>query len=330
MKRGSGRRLEGPRRRRWITGLLLAGAAIGVPAVALALLRRRAEPPQAPRWGRAHRYSGKFAEVVFQQLGTGEPVVLVHSLGPGYDAEQWWAAAELLAERFTVYVPDLPGWGRSQGPAGCYEPGLYVGMLGDFLERVVGEPAVVVAAGQAAAYATALTVEAPELVRALALVAPQGLGRGEQALRPFVARLLAIPIVSATVLDLLTARSALEHHLRRDVYLAHEKVDAALVDHHYRASHRPEARRALAAYWKGDLELDLGEVVGELGRPLWLAWGRAARRPPVAAADLWLHRLAEELFAELEVFEACGELPHAERPAAFVRALERFVAAMPA
>lgn len=330
MKRGSGRRLERPRRRRWITGLLLAGAAISAPAVALALLRRRAEPPQAPRWGRAHRYSGKLAEVVFQQLGAGEPLVLVHSLGPGYDAEQWRAAAELLAERFTVYVPELPGWGRSQGPAGCYEPGLYVGMLGDFLEGVVGEPAWLVAAGQAAAYATALAVEAPELVRALGLVGPLGLGRGEQTVRPFVARLLALPVVSATVLDLLTARTALEHHLRRDVYVAQEKVDAALLDHHYRASHRPEARRALAAYWMGDLELDVRDVIAELGRPLWLAWGRAARRPPVAAADLWLHHLPEELPAELEVFERCGDLPHAESPAAFVAALERFVAAIPA
>lgn len=330
MKRGSGRRLERPRHRRWIAGLLLAGAALAAPAAALALLRRRAEPPQAPRWGRAHRYSGKLAEVVFQQLGSGEPLVLVHSLGPGYDAEQWRAAAELLAERFRIYVPDLPGWGRSQGPAAGYEPGLYVGMLGDFLEGAVGEPAVVIAAGQSAAYATALAAEAPELVRALALVGPMGLGPGEQAVRPFVARLLAVPLVSATVLDLLTARTALEHHLRRDVYAAQEKVDAALLDHHYRASHRPEARRALAAYWRGDLELDVRDAVADLDRPVWLVWGRNASRPPVAAADLWLHHLPEDLPAELDVLERCGGLPHAESPAAFARGLERFLAAVTA
>jgi pimeloyl-ACP methyl ester carboxylesterase len=329
MKPGSGRRIDRLRRKRWVAGLLLAGAAIGAPALALALLRRRAEPPPAPRWGRAHRYSGKLGEIVFQQLGSGAPVILLHSLGPGYDAEQWRAAAELLAARFTVYVPDLPGWGRSQGPAGSYEPGLFVGTLGDFIEGVVGGSAALVAAGQAAAFATALAVEAPELVRALALVGPLGLGRGEQAVRPFVARLLGIPVVSATVLDVLTARTALEHHLRRDVYAAPEKVDAALLDHHYRASHRPEARRALAAYWTGDLALDVREAVRELDRPLWLAWGRAARRPPVATADLWLHHLPEELEADLEVFEGCGDQPHAENPAAFARALERFLAAVP-
>lgn len=330
MKRGSGRRLERPRGRRWIAGLLLGAAAVAAPAAALALLRRRAEAPEAPRWGRAHRYSGKLAEVVFQQLGRGEPLVLVHSLGPGYDAEQWRAAAELLAERFMVYVPDLPGWGRSPGPAAGYEPGLYVGMLADFLESAVGGPAVVVAAGQSAAYAAALAAEAPELVRALALVGPLGLGPGEQAVRPFVARLLAVPVVSASVLDLLTARTALEHHLRRDVYVAQEKVDAALLEHHYRASHRPEARRALAAYWRGDLALDAHDAVADLGRPVWLAWGRSSGHPPVAAADLWLHQLPSGLPVEIDVFERCGALPHAESPAAFVRGLERFVSAVEA
>src|SRR3954467_10731322 len=103
--RGTGRSLKSGRGRKIATRLLLASAAVGIPVVAAALLRRRAEPPSPPRWGRTHRYAGRSGrEVVFQELGSGPAVVLLHALGPGYDANQWRALAETLASRFCVYV----------------------------------------------------------------------------------------------------------------------------------------------------------------------------------------------------------------------------------
>jgi pimeloyl-ACP methyl ester carboxylesterase len=330
MVRGTGRSLESDGGRRLVKGLLIAGAAVGVPALALTLLRRRVEAPQAPRWGRTHHYAGRLGEICFQELGRGRPVVLLHSFGPGYDSGQWRAAAEVLAANHRVFALDLPGWGRSEGPIGGHDPGLYVDTLDDFLTGVVGEPAVLVAAGLSAAYAVELAREEPGLVRALALVGPQGLAdSGEGARRAFLGRLLHVPLVSAAVLDLLTGRSALEQHLRREVYAAPERVDAALLEHHYRASHVPRSRRALAAYLRGDLALDVAEALPQLTVPVWLAWGRKAQNPPIEAADLWLHDLPEEADADLEVFEGAGNLPHAESPALFCRALERFVASLP-
>jgi len=334
MVRGTGRSLKGfsSSGGRLVKGLLVAGAAVGLPALALTLLRRRVEAPQAPRWGRTHRYAGRLGEVSFQELGRGRPVVLLHSFGPGYDSAQWRAAAEVLAANHRVFALDLPGWGRSEGPVGGHDPGLYVDVLDDFLTGVVGEPAVVVAAGLSAAFAVELAREDPGLIRALALVGPQGLSdasEGGDARRAFLGRLLHVPLVSATVIDLLTGRSALEHHLRREVYAAPERVDAALLEHHYRASHVPRSRRALAAYLRGDLALDVAEALPQLKVPVWLAWGRKAQNPPIEAADLWLHDLPEESDADLEVFEGAGNLPHAESPALFCRALERFLASLP-
>lgn len=330
MSRGTGRSLPRHRGRRLAKRLLLVGAAVGVPVAAAALLRRRAEPPSPPRWGRTHRYAGRWSEVVFQELGSGPPVLLLHSFGPGYGSAQWRAVAEILAERYSVYVPDLPGWGRTRGGAGLQQPDRYLNLIEDFLGGVVREKAVVVASGLAAAYAVHTALDQPNRVRALALVSPLGLsedggssdGPARGVGRSFVARLLGIPLVDAPVLDLLTGRAALEHHLRREVYAAPERVDAALLEHHYRASHAPQARAALAAYLRGDLWLDVSSEIENLRVPVWLAWGRQSKVPPVENADLWLRHLPE---AELDVFEGAGALPHAETPALFCRALERFL-----
>lgn len=331
MRRGTGRSLESHRGRRWAWRLLLAGAALGLPMAVGALLRRRAEPPAAPRWGRTHRYSGRSGhELVFQALGSGPPILLLHSFGPGYGPGQWQAAAEALAASHTVYVPDLPGWGRTRGGRRAHHPEQYLKLLADFLAGVVREPAVVAAAGLAAAYAVHLALDHPGRVRALALVNPLGLADGDPAptvAQAFAAKLLAVPGVGATVLDSLTGRMALEHRLRREVYAAPERVDAALLDQHYRASHTPHGRAAMAAWLRGDLFLDVSPELRLLRVPVWLAWGRQGKNPPVETADLWLRHLPPG--AELEVFEGAGALPHAEAPALFCRVLERFLEGAP-
>lgn len=328
MTRGTGRSLQRNRGRRLAKGLLLAGVAVGVPVAAAALLRRRAEPPQPPRWGRVHRYAGPLGQIVFQELGSGPSIVLLHGFGPGYDANQWRAAAEILASRFSVYVPDLPGWGRSEGPpGGIHRPDTYGDAIEDFLTSVVREPAVIVAAGQTAAYAARLAADLPELVRGLALVSPLGLGRdGGPEVGGFLANLLRLPLLGSLALDLLTGRSALEHHLRREIYAAPERVDAALLEHHYRACHVPQTRKALAAYFRGDLREDAADVLADLWVPVWLAWGRQSKSPSPEDAGRWLGELPN---ADVEIFEGSGSLPYAETPALFCRSLERFIAGLP-
>ncbi|HYG62285.1 MAG TPA: alpha/beta fold hydrolase [Thermoanaerobaculia bacterium] len=326
-----------PRRRgrKLVWGLLLAGAAIGGPMIAGAVARRRARPPHPVRWGRTRHYSGKLGEITFQELDQtpgATPLLLLHSLGPGHDADEWRAAAELLRARYHVFAPDLPGWGRSRGPAGGFHPAFYPEVIEEFLRRVVREPAVIVAAGLPAAFAVRVAATAPELVRGLALVAPLGITgeRGGEHAGAVLPSLLGLPVLRESVLDLLTSRSALEGHLRGRVYAAPERVDAALVEHHYRASHQPASRQALAVYLRGEMWTDVEEVLPGLETPVWLAWGRAAAVPPVEDADLWLSRLAgsrEE--AGIEVFEGSGSLPHAERPAIFCRALDRFISGLP-
>lgn len=329
MSRGTGRSLKSDRGRKIATRLLIAGAAVGAPILVAALLRRRAEPPSPPRWGRAHRFTGRSGrEMVFQELGSGPAVVLLHSFGPGYDANQWRATAEILAADYRVYVPDLPGWGRTRALPGTHHPDRYLQLLADFLAGVVREKAVLVAAGLSAAYAVQAAVDHPDRVRALALVSPLGLGETAEtgALQGLGGRIVGLPVIGAPVLDLLTGRAALEHHLRREVYAAPERVDAALLEHHYRASHTSQGRAALAAYLRGDLWQDVSEELDGLSIPVWIAWGRQAKNPAVDQADLWLRHLPG---AALDVFEGAGALPYAETPALFCRALKRFLASVP-
>lgn len=316
------------RRKRLIQGLLMGSAAIGVPALINTFVSRRARRLPAATWGSGDRYAWRWGDVVFQRLGEGQPLLLVHSFGPGHSSTEWRRAAEILAADHQVHVPDLLGWGQSDKGAPAYDGELYIELLGDFLKDVVGRRAVIVAAGLPAAYAVQLAVDQPELVRALALVVPLGLelhGDEPDLKDAVVHRLLRLPILGTSALNLFTSRSGLAGYLRREVYASPALVDDALVEEHYRHSHLPGAHAALAAYLAGYLNHGIADVLGRLDVPVWIAWGRSAASPTVESADFWLRHLPE---ADLEVFEQCGILPHAESPEELCRKLDRFLAGL--
>lgn len=304
---------------------MIGGAAIGVPALINAAIARRARRVEPTAWGRQHRYAWELGDVLFQRLGGGEPLALLHSFGPGHDSLEWRAAAEGLARRFQVFAPDLPGWGRSDRPKLEYDSELYLEFLIDFLIDVVRRRAVVVASGLPAAYALQVAVDRPELVRGLVLVCPLGVDQAsdEPDLGDAVIhRLLNLPVLGTSALNVYASRNGIDHHLRQEVYSDPERVTPELVEHYWRQAHDPGSRAAFAAYLAGYLNHRVGGALPRLQTRTQIVWGRAAASPPVESADLWLHALAD---AELEVIEKAGIFPHAEQPEAFVERVARFV-----
>lgn len=98
-----------------------------------------------------------------------ETLVLLHGLGGS--AEDWAAAAKLLAKDFAVRALDLPGSARGPRPGKGYEPEpLARWVLGE-LGR---EPVLLAGHSLGGRVAGELAALAPDRVRALALVSPLG------------------------------------------------------------------------------------------------------------------------------------------------------------
>lgn len=325
MARSSDEKQKERRRKKLLQGLLIGGAAVGIPALLNAVVARRRQRLGVPAWGRTRRYAWRLGEVSYQLLGEGEPVVLLHSFGPGHDSEEWRAVAEIVAQRHRVYALDLLGWGLSDRPQITYDGELYIELVRDFLTDVVDERATLVTAGLTSAYAVQIAADHPQRVAALALVTPAGIelfGEEPDLKDALVYGLLRLPIVGTSALNIYTSRASIQHHLKREIYAAPERVDASLVEHHHASSHQAGSHSALAAYLCGYLNHSVREVLPRLKVPLWIAWGDRATAPPIESADHWIRNVPE---AELEVFNDTGNLPHAERAARFSQRLERFL-----
>src|SRR5213076_637262 len=82
------------------------------------------------------------ARVAYREVGTGPPLVLLHSLGLSH--REWEPIVTPLAERFRVVLPDLPLHGDSEDrPRHPYTPDWLADVMAGFAADVLGpRPAI--------------------------------------------------------------------------------------------------------------------------------------------------------------------------------------------
>lgn len=112
--------------------------------------------------------------------GTGPTLVLLH----GWPAS-WYEFRKLiplLAGRFTVLAPDLPGMGDS-GPAADYRKAAVAGLVATLVERTGGGPVDLVGHDVGGPVAFALAAARPDLVRRLVLIETMLAGPEQDAMQ---------------------------------------------------------------------------------------------------------------------------------------------------
>lgn len=102
--------------------------------------------------------------------GQGRPVVLVH--GFGVSGRYMLPLAQSLAERHSVFVPELPGYGRSQKPHVPLGIGELAVALAGCLDALGLDRPAFVANSMGCQVVTELAVRLPERVGPLALIGP--------------------------------------------------------------------------------------------------------------------------------------------------------------
>jgi pimeloyl-ACP methyl ester carboxylesterase len=303
---------------------LWAGALVGAPALANAVITARAGTPTTPLPGDIGYYAWTYGRVTYYRMGAGAPLLLVHHPGVGGSAWEWRKVFPALAEHFTVYAVDLLGCGLSDHPALPYTGPLLADLVHDFLEDVVGQAASAIGSGLGAAYLVNVAVRRPQFIDKLVLVNPVGSVIMGSALLEEAAHLaMAAPVVGETVYNALTRRAALAGSLAR-LYYDPNAVTADMIDTVYTFAHQPGSRHAGGAYLTGGLDCPMRLAFADLTQPVMLVWSRDATHTPAAdAADL-VYRQPK---ARVEILEHCGLLPHDEAAGTFLQLTREFLIA---
>jgi 2-hydroxy-6-oxonona-2,4-dienedioate hydrolase len=143
-----------------------------------------------------------FARVADRLVPPGAPaVVLVH--GVGVSGRYMVPLAERLASGFRVYIPDLPGFGRSDKPPRLLDvPGLADALAG-WMHQAGLESATLVGNSLGCQVIVDLAVRYPDLVERAVLVGPTTDPRVRNVIRLLARGVLAVPHESYSLFPIL-------------------------------------------------------------------------------------------------------------------------------
>ena len=116
----------------------------------------------------AGRYGETGYPLFVRRVGAGRPLVLLHGLAAS--SRYWEPHFERLGAAYTIYAPDLLGFGRSPKPsASAYDLDAHLTTLADSVLARLDRPATVVGHSAGATVALALAARYPEAVERLVL-----------------------------------------------------------------------------------------------------------------------------------------------------------------
>jgi pimeloyl-ACP methyl ester carboxylesterase len=152
-----------------IAGIAIATAILGGLVIFTAVTARRVEKALPPR--------GQFIEVAGARIhyldkGSGPPIVIVHGLG-GQMGNFTYSLFERLTGEFRVILIDRPGSGYSKrAPGATGRPTEQAAIVAKFIRKLELQRPLLVGHSLGGAIALAVALDHPEVVKALALVAP--------------------------------------------------------------------------------------------------------------------------------------------------------------
>lgn len=289
------------------------GAILGVAAAYNAFARKGVDELTNLIGGEEGGFDWRGRRISFTRRGKGPALLLIHGIHSASWSYEWHDNVDHLALTNTVYTLDLLGFGRSDRPAIRYSARLYISLISDFVDQVIGDPCVLVATSLSGAYAVVLGARDPQRFPAVVLVAPAGLVRLNRAASiAGEAGQLAVdaPIVGTAMFNALVSRRSIRRFLEK-AYADDSIVTDELVEIYYWTSHQRGARHAPAAFLSGHLNIDVRQALRRLTQPSLLIWGEEGSTPALEESR-GFRTLKPDL--ETAIVSPAGDIPHDERP----------------
>ncbi|MGD0274529.1 MAG: alpha/beta hydrolase [Syntrophales bacterium] len=253
----------------------------------------------------------------WQAGNKGSVVVMIHGLGASADI--WRDNIETLAKDHRVYVPDLPGSGRSDKPDIAYNAEFLDGFIQGFLAALHLEKISLAGSSLGGGLSLWYTLHHPEQVDRLILVDSAGLGKQFS----WMLRVMSIPGIGELLL-------MCPNRFGTRIFLKHCTYDITpltndLISLYTEYLSMPGAGRAFLRTLRGTagvLGINMALIdqmmngLETIKIPVLIIWGREDRVLPCKHGEFASAHIPN---AKLHIFEKCGHISNLEKAAEFNR-----------
>lgn len=258
-------------------------------------------------------------------------LLFIHGFGGGSSSYEWSKVYPAFANHYRVMAPDLMGWGQSDHPNRAYSLEDYLTLLGELVDRLCPQPAVVVASSLTAAMMVRVAIAHPDRIKALILVAPAGLADfGADPQGSFVNQVVKLPLVDQIIYNgAIATAEGIRFFLSQRQFADPAKISEEMVQAYLASAQQPNADVAALAFVRGDLSFDLATFLPQLTTPTAILWGEAAQFTDLATGRR-LQTLNPHAIRSFDVLPGVGLTPQLEQPGVTIGLIQGYLQALAA
>ncbi len=224
-------------------------------------------------------YKWRLGNIYYTKIGTGKPLLLIHDLRASSSSFEWNRLIHSLKNHYTVYSIDLLGCGKSEKPNMIYTNYLYVQLISDFIQNVIGHRTHVIASGESASVPIMACANNSDLFDQIMLVNPLSLLEYSQIpgkTGKYYRLIVEMPIIGTLLYHIALSKRNIEKHLVYFGFFDSHNIKSNYVDCYYESSHLGASPKSLYASVKCNYtKCNITNALKKIDNSIYLIGGAA-------------------------------------------------------
>ena len=165
-------------------------------------------------------YNSPFGIIKYKKYGDGKaPLLLIHNLSAGDNLNEWNYISEYFLDHYTVYAINLLGCGNSDKSNLVYTNYMYVKLINDFINDVIGEKTDIITSGYSNRIAVMTSVYNHNIIGKIAMI--NSYGPEDIKHNVLFSKIINIPIFGTFIYNFLFTKNRCIANTENDFNLYH-------------------------------------------------------------------------------------------------------------
>ena len=274
----------------------------------------------------SNTFKWRFGDIHYTKKGTGKPVLLIHDLTTGSSSYEFHKIENELAKANEVYTIDLLGYGLSDKPNVTYTNFLFVDLITEFIKKVIGKRADIIASGDSSAIAIMACHNNPDIINKMIFINPQDIAKlskipGKR--KKMLKFLIETPIIGTFIYNIFHNKKAMTDTFVNEYFYDAEKIEDTDLDAYVEAAHYKDhsSKFTTASYLSNYTNININHALSEIDYSMYIISGLEKEH----AEDITEAYVTFNSSIEYCYIEDTKQLPHLEAPEKVLESIQLFL-----
>lgn len=275
----------------------------------------------------SYYYQWKFGKIHYTAMGSGKPILCIHSMRSGSSSYEFSKITKHLAKTHTVYAIDLIGFGLSEKPKITYTAYMYVQLLHDFIKDVIQEDTDIITSGHSNSFVTMLCIQNSNYINKLIFINPGDLtklSRNPVKKYSMLKYLLETPIIGTMIYLVINSKGQLKRQFKNMYFYNDNHIGKKFINSFYENSHIGEANNKFV--YASNLcrynNVNIVSALEQINNSIYIIQGNERTG---AYEDIINDYKKTNASIESSIIYKTKEFPHIEKPKAILEVLSIYL-----